>query len=125
MLPYVSPQTGCPLGQRATGYFRMPRLSAINDLLRSDWQHRLDVVSRTLAGVGGGYVMTAAATMFLSQVLPMSRGAAVLTATMLSFAIYAGAIVWAFSVRSRRVWPGIVIPALLLGAAALLIGPKT
>lgn len=105
-----------------TGDFLMPSLPAMSGMLQSpDMRHRLDVASRTLAGIGGGYALTAATTMFLGLTLPLSKGTAVMTATMLSFTIYTCAIIWAFSVRSRRVWPGIVLPALVLGGGALLV----
>ncbi len=87
----------------------------------SDGRRRLDVASRGLAGIGGGYALAAAAAMFLALALPMPRAEAVHTATMLSFAIHAGAIVWAFSVRSRRVWPGLLAPTLLLGGGTWLL----
>lgn len=81
----------------------------------------MDTASRTVAGIGGGYALSAAAAMFLGVALPLPRAEAVYTATMLSFAIYTGAIIWAFSAASRTVWPGIVLPALLLGGGAWLL----
>ncbi|MDQ2106458.1 DUF3649 domain-containing protein [Azospirillum isscasi] len=94
-------------------------------LAGADGRRRLDVASRCLAGIGGGYALAAVAAMFLALALPlalaMPRAEAVYTATMLSFAIHAGAIVWAFSVRARRVWPGLLVPALLLGGGTWLL----
>ncbi|OYD81197.1 DUF3649 domain-containing protein [Azospirillum brasilense] len=86
-----------------------------------DGLRRLDVASRSLAGIVGGYALAAVAAMFLALTLPMPRAEAVYTATMLSFAIHAGAFVWAFAVRSRRVWPGLLAPTLLMGGGTWLL----
>lgn len=62
---------------------------------------------RALAGIGGGYGIAALATASLSVGLPMPRAEAVLAATMASFAIYTGAILWAFAARGLpQVWMG-------------------
>jgi len=81
------------------------------------------IVLRVLGGVGGGYGIAALSTMLLSTSLPMPKAEAVLTASMASFAIFAGAIVWAFAARSvARAWLGLAIPAALLALALLIPG---
>lgn len=77
------------------------------------------IVLRVLAGVGGGYGLAALFTMALSLGLPMPRAEAVLAATMASFAVHAGAIVWAFAASGPlRAWLGLAVPA---AALALLL----
>jgi hypothetical protein len=80
------------------------------------------IVMRVLAGVPGGYGLAALFAAVMSVSLPMPRADAVLTATMASFAVHAGAIVWAFAAGSvLRAWVGIVVPAALLGLALMLL----
>ncbi|WP_235907600.1 DUF3649 domain-containing protein [Siccirubricoccus phaeus] len=77
------------------------------------------VLSRTLAAVVGGYAVGALVSVACALLLPMPRAEAVLTGMMLSFAAYAGAVLWAFAARSAwRAWAGILLPALLLAAAS-------
>ncbi|MBY4947439.1 DUF3649 domain-containing protein [Cupriavidus respiraculi] len=86
-------------------------------------RYRLAVASRAVAAIGGGYVLAAAATTVLSLVLPLSRSEAVVTATLLSFLVYAGAVIWVFAARSAwRAWIGIALPATALGLAGLALG---
>ncbi|CAG9168497.1 DUF3649 domain-containing protein [Cupriavidus respiraculi] len=86
-------------------------------------RYRLAVASRAVAAIGGGYVLAAAATTVLSLVLPLSRSEAVVTATLLSFLVYAGAVIWVFAARSAwRAWIGIALPAAALGLAGLALG---
>jgi len=79
--------------------------------------YRLGVASRSVAAIVGGYVLAALATMLLSVSLPMARAEAVMTATLLSFAIYTCAVMWVFATRSAlRAWLGLLIPAALIAA---------
>ncbi len=79
--------------------------------------HGWRLLSRSAAAVLGGYALASAAGIFLSGVLPQSRGEAALVGLQLSFAIYTCAVIWVFAVADlRRVWLG------LLGTSALLAG---
>ncbi|MGH6647908.1 DUF3649 domain-containing protein [Aquabacterium sp.] len=80
-------------------------------------RERWAVASRALAAILGGYIVAALSTGALAVSLPGSRPEATLTATMLSFAVYAGAVIWVFSARSAwRAWLGLALPALVFGA---------
>ena len=82
-------------------------------------RYRLAVLSRTLAAVGGGYVLTTLATMVAARFLPMGRADAVMTATMLSFAVFTCAVIWVCAARSAwRAWCGLALPALALALLA-------
>lgn len=88
--------------------------------LNQELQYRLGVASRAIAAIVGGYAVTALATALLAVILPMVRIDAVLTATLLSFAIYTCAVLWVFAARSAlRAWLGIVLPAAVLGLGLL------
>jgi hypothetical protein len=64
--------------------------------------YRLSIAARLIAAVVGGYVLTSQVTTLLALYLPLSLMEATLTATMLSFAIYAAIVLTAFAMRS--VW---------------------
>lgn len=74
----------------------------------------LPLMSRIVAAIGGGYVLAALVSV-ATLALPMSRPQAVITGMLASFAVYAGAVVWVFAVRSAtRAWVGLVLAALPL-----------
>ncbi|UUD62329.1 DUF3649 domain-containing protein [Pseudomonas seleniipraecipitans] len=78
-------------------------------------RYRWLVASRVLAAALGGYALTSALTVLLSLVWPLPKSQAVLSATMLSFTLYAVAVIWVFSVRSvTRAWLGMVIPTAVI-----------
>ncbi len=82
-------------------------------------RQRLGVGARACAAIFGGYALAAALTALLSLALPMARADAVLSATLLSFAAYTGAVLWVFAARSAaRAWLGLLLPAALLAGAA-------
>ena len=77
------------------------------------------------AAVFGGYVLATAVGIFLGGVLPLPRGEAALIGNLVSFAVYAGAAIWAFTVRRPgKVWLGLVVPACALAGAGLWIAGR-
>jgi hypothetical protein len=81
------------------------------------WQ---DVASRIGAAALGGYAFTYAATACLTVLLPFPKTEAILTVAMLSFALYTGAILWAFGASTpARAWLGLLAPAAVCAAIAL------
>lgn len=95
------------------------------------WRTRCSVLSRVLAATVGGYAVTAlsmsALAAALPRISPASQADGVLTATLLSFAVYTSLAVWAFSARSApRAWLGLGLIALpgAMGLALIqLAGP--
>ena len=90
------------------------------------WRTRWSVLGRVLAASVGGYVVTALSMAALAAVLPWispaSPATSVLIATLLSFAVYTGLAVWAFSSRSAtRAWVGLALLALPCATGLLLI----
>ncbi len=83
--------------------------------MTSNGRYRLAVLSRIVAGFGGGYLVTWLVVGLLSLCLPGSRASAVLLATMPAFLIYALIVMAVFHARSGlRAWLWIA------GVAALL-----
>lgn len=91
-------------------------------ILNAPLAYRLGVAARAVAAIIGGYALSAAATAFLALLLPklsFSRADAVTAATLLSFTIYACAVLWVFAARSAaRAWLGLMLPAAALACAA-------
>lgn len=86
------------------------------------WRYRIGVASRAVAAIGGGYVLTALLVTVLSLSLPGARAEATLAATLVSFALYAAAVVWVFAARSAaRAWLGLSVPAAMLALAVWLL----
>lgn len=85
-------------------------------------RYRWAVLSRSLAAIVGGYLLSASVAGALSLLLVklgVARAEAVLDATMLALLAQAVAALWAFGCRSgARAWAGIVLPA----AAFALLG---
>ena len=81
--------------------------------------YRLAIALRVLAAIVGGYALAALVTFALAKVLPMSRSEASLTATLLSFLVYACLAIWVFAKRKPEgfrqamawlhTWSGLVV----------------
>lgn len=81
------------------------------------------LLSRIVAAVGGGYALAALGSVAVLA-LPLDKPQAVLTGMLASFAIYAGAVVWVFAVRSAsRAWAGLLVAAAPLLVAAWTVWP--
>jgi len=68
----------------------------IKHLIRSQI---FNISSRALAAIFGGYLLAATTCGLLAVTLPLVAIQSTLTAMMLSFSIYAAAIIWVFSVK--------------------------
>ena len=76
------------------------------------------LISRIVAAMFGGYALAALSSVAVLA-LPMSKTQAVLTGMLASFAIYAGAVIWVFAVRSAlKAWVGLIIVAVPMSLAA-------
>lgn len=76
------------------------------------------LISRIVAALLGGYALAALSSVAMLA-LPMNKVQAVITGTLLSFLVYAGAVIWVFAVRSAlKAWMGLIIVAVPLGLAA-------
>ena len=76
--------------------------------------YRAGVASRTVAAIGGGYLLASLGTEALALALPLSRVDSVVTATLSGLVLYPCAVMWSFAAASAaRAWLG-------LGAACAL-----
>lgn len=83
-----------------------------------------DVVARSLAGGVGGYALAQVLPVALVAPWPLARADAALIALQLSFAVYAGAVLWAFAARSAgQAWAGIALLGLTAAAVAWRFSP--
>jgi len=75
-----------------------------------------DILLRLTAALLAGYAAASGIAIGLAALLPGGKAEAVLAGTLLSFALYAAAVIWAFAARSAgRAWLGL----LLAGAIGL------
>ncbi|WP_095158686.1 DUF3649 domain-containing protein [Pseudomonas sp. Irchel 3E13] len=76
------------------------------------------MLSRIVAAILGGYAFTYAFTAALARLLPLDKVDALISASLLSFAVYTGVILWAFACRSAaRAWAGLAlaVPLAVIG----------
>lgn len=82
---------------------------------------RAALLARIAAAIGGGYGLAAVTAATGALALPAPRSEAVLAGTMAGLLAWTAAAVWAFAARTAgRAWLGLLCPAALLGAIALL-----
>ena len=83
---------------------------------------RWHVASRVFAALIPGFVLTNTTGILLTFLLPGDKISAVATATLLSYALYGGVILWIFSVeRLRTVWIGLLAAIAGTGAGSWLM----
>ncbi len=76
------------------------------------------LIARIIAALFGGYALAALSSVAVLA-LPMNKVQAVIAGTLLSFLVYAGAVIWVFAVRSAiKAWMGLIVVAVPLGLAA-------
>ncbi len=64
--------------------------------------YRLWVLARVFIAVVGGYAFATAAILLLTHLFPFAKKESLMLATMLSYIIYALAIIWVFSVKTVK-----------------------
>ncbi|PRB77529.1 DUF3649 domain-containing protein [Pseudomonas sp. MYb185] len=80
-----------------------------------------ELVSRSIAALFGGYLLAFGFTAFFSVYLPFSRPNRVVTASLLCFAVWVAAAIYAFAARSpTRAWLVLVITTAVAYSAAYL-----
>jgi hypothetical protein len=75
-----------------------------------DWRGRGAVALRTIAAIGGGYLLASLATQALAITLPMTAVDAVVTATLTGLVVYPCAVMWCFAAST--------VPRACIGLAA-------
>ena len=89
------------------------------------WRGIVALSARIVAASVGGYGLAAASAAFLARALPMSRAEAAAAATLIAILAMPAAAVWAFATSTAwRALGGVVTAAVVLGAAAWLLGPR-
>jgi hypothetical protein len=83
------------------------------------------VLSRTVAGLGGGYLLASAGALLVTALSAgggKPGGDAMLAGALVGLALYALAIIWAFATGSAaRAWGGTLLATALLGLPGLLL----
>ncbi len=87
--------------------------------------HPWTATARVLAALIAGYWVAWGSTAFLTLVLPMSRPNRVITASLLCFAIWTAAAMYAFAARDTwRAWWVLLSIGGVLSAIALVFGAQ-
>jgi|TARA_R100001143_G_scaffold37028_6_gene34540 hypothetical protein len=80
------------------------------------------IFSLLLAATFGGYLLTSAVVILVAAILPLSRADAVITSSLLSFAVYTAVIIWVFAVKdAKRAWTGMLSATVIIGGTGLLL----
>ncbi len=85
------------------------------------------VLSRTVAGLGGGYLLASAGAILVTALCAGGGagklgGDAMLAGALVGMALYVLAIIWAFATGSAaRAWGGMLLLTALLGLPGLLL----
>lgn len=90
---------------------------------RATRTHRWQVAARCVAAAAGGFALASAAAVALAWLIVRAgwapQASATATATLLSFALWCGVVMWAFHTPSvMRLGGYLAAPSLLLGAVA-------
>jgi hypothetical protein len=81
--------------------------------------YRFSTAARIFAAVVGGYLLTSMVITVVALSLPGEPSEAALTATLLSFAIYAGIALSVFAIRSVWLMAACMVAAIAICKAAL------
>lgn len=88
--------------------------------------YRLEVLSRSLAAIVGGFILASGVAMIISALLAQgvqARGPAVSSGTLVSWLFWTGGAMWAFYARRQWIaWAWLVVPGAALWAIAAFIG---
>lgn len=88
---------------------------------QADQRYRWQITWRVLTAIFGGFALANTSGILLTYLLPLSKVEALTTSLLLSFAIYAGAVMWVFSHRSMpKALGGVWLPAVFFLAIILL-----
>lgn len=81
-----------------------------------EWRVLLEVLSRTLAAVVGGYAAAHAISILVVSLLALPAADAVITAGFIAFLVLVAAVCWAFAAGTALVaWLGLLAPTSVCG----------
>ncbi|MGC4071951.1 MAG: hypothetical protein QM760_05445 [Nibricoccus sp.] len=84
---------------------------------RGSLRYRLAIASRALAAIAGGYAVAAGTNVALTLALKNTgpKEDVIMLATMPSFLVWAGAVIWVFTARTAvRAWLGVAVPGVVV-----------
>ncbi|MGK0474691.1 MAG: hypothetical protein ACJAYV_000336 [Oleispira sp.] len=89
-------------------------------------QAALPVLSRSLAAIIGGYMLSSLLAILISYLLPMPTSDSVLLSLQLSFLFYSIAIIWVFSVKTAgKAWLGLLMACAISAVGLYLSMPDS
>ncbi|MGR6873473.1 DUF3649 domain-containing protein [Pseudomonas sp. HK3] len=88
-------------------------------------QTSLDVLSRSMAAIIGGYALSNILAIFISYLLPMATVDSVLLSLQLSFLFYSIVIIWVFSTKTAsKAWLGLLFACAISAVGLYLAMPE-
>ncbi len=89
-------------------------------------QMGLSVLSRTIAAIIGGYVLSNLLAVLISYLLPMQTADSVLLSLQLSFLFYSIVIIFVFSTKTAgKAWLGLFIACAMSSVGVYLAMPES
>lgn len=89
-------------------------------------QMGLSVLSRTIAAIIGGYVLSNLLAVLTSYLLPMQTADSVLLSLQLSFLFYSIVIIFVFSTKTAgKAWLGLLIACAITAIGVYLAMPES
>ena len=89
-------------------------------------QMGLSVLSRTIAAIIGGYVLSNLLAVLISYLLPMQTADSVLLSLQLSFLFYSIVIIFVFSTKTAgKAWLGLLIACAITAIGVYLAMPES
>ena len=89
-------------------------------------QTGLRILSRSVAAIIGGYVLSNLLATLISYLLPMPTVDSVLLSLQLSFLFYSIVIIWVFSTKTvSKAWMGLLIACAISAAGLYLAMPES
>ncbi len=88
-------------------------------------QTGLRILSRSMAAIVGGYVLSNLLATLISYLLPMPKVDSVLLSLQLSFLFYCMVIIWVFSTKTAgKAWLGLLIACVISSVGLYLAMPE-
>ncbi|MCC5858092.1 MAG: DUF3649 domain-containing protein [Ectothiorhodospiraceae bacterium] len=81
------------------------------------------ILSRAMAALAGGYMLSTLGGILLAAALPLNRVESLTGGLLLSYPIFTATFIWVFAARSAgRAWLGILATAVLLAPLYWMLG---
>lgn len=93
---------------------------------KTEHKTSLNIVTRIIAAIGGGYLLANLIVILLSYLLPGPQANNVMTGMLASYPIYAAVMLWVFASKTiRQVWLGLLFSCLACAILIFILIPES